>query len=123
MNWALERPSLIVAKPSRRWWLALAAAVIIGATGGWAISHFRQSPANALVLRFHVEPPDGVKFVFGTNVGGIALSPDGRSAAFVGSGNGKSGLWVRSLQDMNARLLPGTEGASYPFWAPDALHC
>ena len=120
MNWALERPSLIVAKPSRRWWVALAAAIIIGATGGWAISHFRQSPANALVLRFHVEPPDGVKFVFGTNVGGIALSPDGRSAAFVGSGSGKSGLWVRSLEDMTARLFAGTEGASYPFWSPDS---
>jgi Tol biopolymer transport system component/predicted Ser/Thr protein kinase len=120
MNWALEQlPSPIVAKPIRRLWIT-AAAVIIGATGGWAISHFRQSPANALVLRFYVEPPDGVKFVFGTNVGGIALSPDGRFAAFVGSGNGKSGLWVRSLEDMTARLFAGTEGASYPFWSPDS---
>ena len=28
-------------------------------------------------------------------------------------------LWVRSLDAVQNRALPGTEGASFPFWAPD----
>ena len=29
-------------------------------------------------------------------------------------------LWVRSLDATENRVLPGTEGASFPFWSPDA---
>jgi len=32
---------------------------------------------------------------------------------------GKNGLWVQPLDRTTARLLPGAEGASYPFWSPD----
>ncbi len=28
-------------------------------------------------------------------------------------------LWVRALDQVIARVLPGTDGAAYPFWAPD----
>ena len=28
-------------------------------------------------------------------------------------------LWVRALDSVESRVLPGTEGASYPFWSPD----
>src|SRR5215472_6611361 len=37
--WALE-PVASTAKPSRRWWIASAAAVTLAAAGGWAVSHF-----------------------------------------------------------------------------------
>ena len=53
------------------------------------------------------------------NIGGIALSPDGRTAAYVASGQGKTGLWVHPLDGTTARLIAGTEGAAYPFWSPD----
>jgi hypothetical protein len=78
------------------------------------VSHFRQVPADERVLRLQIDPPEGGRFTIGNNVGGIALSPDGRTAAFVASANGKNGLWVRPLDSMAARLLPGTEGAAYP---------
>jgi eukaryotic-like serine/threonine-protein kinase len=29
-------------------------------------------------------------------------------------------LWVRSLDSLEAKLLAGTENASYPFWSPDS---
>lgn len=29
-------------------------------------------------------------------------------------------LWVRALEDIDARVLPGTEGAQEPFWSPDS---
>ena len=50
----------------------------------------------------------------------LALSPDGRQLAFVATTEGQSRLWVRLLDDTDARALAGTEGASFPFWAPDA---
>ena len=86
---------------------------------GWAMSHFRQPPADDRVVRLQIDPPEGSRFTFGNSIGGIALSPDGRTAAFVASGNGKTGLWVRPLDGTTARLIPGTEGAAYPFWSPD----
>ena len=58
--------------------------------------------------------------MYGIDSGGIALSPDGRTAAYVASATGKTALWVRPLDAPSARLLPGTEGAYYPFWSPDS---
>ena len=29
-------------------------------------------------------------------------------------------LWVRQLDSLAAQMLPGTEGANYPFWSPDS---
>ncbi len=53
-------------------------------------------------------------------IGGSALSPDGRTTAFVATANGVTALWLRPLDGTVARLIPGTEGAAYPFWSPDS---
>jgi len=50
----------------------------------------------------------------------FALSPDGRQIVFVAAGDGAARLWLRSLGDTTAQPLAGTEGATYPFWAPDS---
>ena len=50
----------------------------------------------------------------------FALSPDGRQIVFVASGDGVSRLWLRSLATTTAQPLAGTEGATFPFWAPDS---
>ena len=38
--------------------------------------------------------------------------------AFVATTEGKEELWVRDLDSLAARALPGTAGAEYPFWSP-----
>lgn len=49
------------------------------------------------------------------------VSPDGRHIAFtLRHPDGRGELWVRSLDSVEARLLPGTEGAYVPFWSPDS---
>ena len=49
------------------------------------------------------------------------LSPDGSSIAFATTGtDGKTGLWVRPTNTLEAHALPGTEGAIFPFWSPDS---
>ena len=44
------------------------------------------------------------------------ISPDGTRIAYVAGGS----LWVRSLDDLEAIRLAGTEGASSQFWSPDS---
>ncbi len=50
----------------------------------------------------------------------FAISPDGRSLAFVADHDGQPALWVRPLDTANAHALPGTEGARRPFWSSDS---
>ena len=121
LHWALEHPPApAAAKPGRRWWIAAATLVIGVLLGGWGVSRFRRPPAEARPYRLQIDPPEGSRFAFGAGVGGIALSPDGRTAAFVASSSGKSGLWVRPLDGAAARLIAGTEGAACPFWSPNS---
>ena len=49
----------------------------------------------------------------------IALSPDGRRLAFVARQGDRQRLYVRALDEDEARPLPGTEGADNPFFSPD----
>ena len=49
----------------------------------------------------------------------MALSSDGTALAFVAAQGRVPVLWVRALDAIENRALPGTEGASLPFWSPD----
>ncbi|MBV9771235.1 MAG: PD40 domain-containing protein, partial [Bryobacterales bacterium] len=51
---------------------------------------------------------------------GIALSPDGQTAAYVATIGERNGLWIRTLDGTIVRPLFGTEGAYSPFWSPDS---
>ena len=49
-----------------------------------------------------------------------ALSADGRRLAYVGEApNGQSQLWIKDLEALEARPLPGTVGAVAPTFSPD----
>jgi Tol biopolymer transport system component len=50
------------------------------------------------------------------------ISPDGRRIVMSVSiaGQASASLWLRDLDSLAGRVLPGTSGASYPFWSPDS---
>ncbi|MGD8377764.1 MAG: hypothetical protein PVF68_16650, partial [Acidobacteriota bacterium] len=49
-----------------------------------------------------------------------AVSPDGRTLAFgMRELDGRNRIWVRGLDEFQARPLDGTDGGSRPFWSPD----
>jgi eukaryotic-like serine/threonine-protein kinase len=52
----------------------------------------------------------------------IALSPDGRTLAMVAywDQTSKYVLWTHPVGGRGATPVPGTEGASHPFWSPDS---
>ncbi|MBI4906627.1 MAG: serine/threonine-protein kinase [Acidobacteria bacterium] len=104
-------------KGVERWWMAVAAVMTVAAAG-LAIVHFRETLPSPQPVRFHVPPPENSTF----SRYGMVLSPDGRNLAFIAAGGGGlSMLWLRPLDSLTARALPGTEGANFsPFWSPDS---
>jgi Tol biopolymer transport system component/predicted Ser/Thr protein kinase len=122
LEWAMEPQAASAPRTSRRWqWIAATTLLGIGALSGWAVARFRPPMANDRVLRLDISPPEGGRFVaLGNTSGGSALSPDGRMVALVTAIHGKTGLWVRVLDETTVRLLSGTEGAADPFWSPDS---
>ena len=51
----------------------------------------------------------------------MSISPDGSKVAYPAmTSNGNFGLWVRALNSLDAKLLPGTEGAFASDWSPDS---
>jgi eukaryotic-like serine/threonine-protein kinase len=81
----------------------------------------RPRPPEAAV-RFAVQPPADAFFNSDTaRPAPPALSPDSRLLVFgARDPAGRSLLWVRPLDALEARPLPGTENATYPFWSPDS---
>jgi serine/threonine protein kinase len=96
-------------------WVVATLALATGAA--LAFVHFGEAPPTRQRTQFLVSPPAKQSFT------SFALSPDGRYLAF---GTGVSGtsfrdqntVWLRTLDSIDARLLPGTEGAAL---APDQL--
>lgn len=49
----------------------------------------------------------------------IAISPDGRTIAYSGLRDGRSQIFIRSLEDLEPRVVAGTIGGGSPFFSPD----
>jgi serine/threonine protein kinase len=114
-------PDLVSAAPATRslgpWRLWGAVVLLALIAAGSTSLYLHQKPSPSPVVRFEIPAPEKT-----TLSGLFALSPDGRKLAFVGIGeDGQRRVWVRSLDTLEARPLPGTEGVSYnPFWSPDS---
>jgi Tol biopolymer transport system component len=101
---------------------ALLLGVGAGALAAWSIATWlardeEPGPAVRAPVRFAVELPSGVHAA----PLGAAVSADGRSIAFVGERPAESvaGIWIRSIDEVEPRFVPGTRGGQAPFWSPD----
>jgi eukaryotic-like serine/threonine-protein kinase len=124
---ALAAPASVVAAPvmtrpalrGRGPWVFAAIMTVIAliSLATAALGVFRRPPPEMSELRLQVNTPST------PSPTSIALSPDGKHLAFVAArqeGSQSSELWVRDLDSIAARYLPGTEGASFPFWSADS---
>jgi len=68
----------------------------------------------AAVLRMNVDLPPGVNLS-----PTLALSPDGSKLVVVGQREGKTQLYLRSVDQEETRPIEGTAGAQGPFFSPD----
>jgi len=104
--------------PTRRAWLFPSiAGVGIIAIAGLAWTLWPKAQPAARVTRFEVALPEGVEINPSSFY--VRVSPDGSKLAFTASGE-KGGIWVRDLEAVQARLLPGTASALSPFWSADS---
>jgi eukaryotic-like serine/threonine-protein kinase len=100
--------------------LVTASLVVLAVAATTAILRLRPaSEPSREVTRFIVTPPSGSIIPFGEQRTRLALSPNGRTLAFVAFNQGQLQIWVQPLDSLVARPLPGTEGAVSPFWSPD----
>ena len=95
--------------------LAWAAMVIVAATAAAAGTMALRKPPVLPEVRFDVPFPTAMAADFAQ----LALSPDGQQLLAAPAVANPMPLWLRPLSSTSGRTLPGTEGASFPFWSPD----
>jgi Tol biopolymer transport system component len=101
-----------VAKRSRARLAGIAALAVIGSLAVLAgLLWARPRAAATTPMQFEVTTPP-------TDDPAIALSPDGRWLAFVANENRRPKLWLRPIDKVESKALPGTDGARLPFWSP-----
>ena len=79
----------------------------------WSLTRTPEPPERP-VLRTILPLPDG-ESLLGTDV---AISPDGRYLAYVAN-EGSPRLYLRRVDDLDARPIEGSEGAATPFFSDD----
>ncbi len=102
-------------------WLAVTT-VLLAAAVGLSIVLTRLAATPAPLIRTFVPPPKDMTFIPNGDLAGPAvISPDGRTLAFTAMGSdARRSIWVRPLNVTEARELPGTEDAMFPFWSGDS---
>ena len=94
-------------------WMILAAGVLAIAAAVAVVFLSRPEKPRAERLEFSITLQEEASH--------LALSADGRMLAFVSPDQTSSAnmLSVQRIGSAKVTVLPGTEGASYPFWSPD----
>jgi len=103
----------------RRTILVSLAALLLGAlVAGLAIWNLKPSPPQP-ITRTVINLPPGQQLAGLENGPAVALSPDGMQFAYVAVQGGARQLYLRAMDSMEAKPIPGTEGAVEPFFSPD----
>jgi len=97
--------------------IAATAVLVGGIIGAVAWGELRPSAVDRSlrVTRAIIPLPAGA-----LDPGPIALSPDGTRLAYVAARGDVSQIYVQSLDQLEAKPIAGTEGASLPFFSPDS---
>jgi serine/threonine protein kinase/Tol biopolymer transport system component len=123
---ASVRPAARIAAtvPRRPGWWAIAAVATLGvlaAVGVWLWAS-RSPGTPAAVTRLAANLGNEI---LATDLPGLnrvlAISPDGSTLAYIAVEAGTRRLYLRPISSFASRAVPGTEGASAPFFSPDGV--
>src|SRR5262249_41081983 len=100
----------------------LAASIVAAAIGAWMLKP--APPVDRAVTKFILEVQPAEPFTGSPSSArpsrtAIALSPDGRTIVFSGVRGTVTQLFKRRLDEAEATVMAGTEGARGPFFSPD----
>jgi eukaryotic-like serine/threonine-protein kinase len=108
--------AVVPARSSFLGWLAAALAlVVIASAATWFVA---RRPTPSARMQFSLAIPDEM------SVSHMALSSDGTMLVFVSMEESSAVpmLFVQRVGFPKVTLLPGAQGASYPFWSPDGAY-
>jgi serine/threonine protein kinase len=105
-------------------WGQVAVWILVGMAAGWLVSSAlrqdRKPATTETPFRFAVHHP-GNSILVTEDVHAVAISHDGNTVAFVADypEQGGSGIYLKTRDDAQPRILAGAEGARNPFFSPD----
>jgi serine/threonine-protein kinase len=115
-----ESPTAIV--PAESGWrhaivlgLVAAVACVVGGLAVWNLKPSALQPVTRTVINL----PPGQQLAGLDNGPSVAISPDGTHLAYVARQGGAQQLYLRAMDSLEAKAIPGTEGATNPFFSPD----
>jgi serine/threonine-protein kinase len=128
LQWIAEGGSPVALEPTgtgkgirARWRGALlwgVVSLLLAAITGLTSWNLKPTPPRP-VTRTVINLPPGQRLA-GLEYGpAVALSPDGTLLAYVANQGGAQQLYLRAMDSLEARPIPGTEGAVNPFFSPD----
>jgi eukaryotic-like serine/threonine-protein kinase len=108
-------PSVARRRRHREWlpWIVAGGLALATLAAGWWLHTAPVQP----VMRTSLELPADSQV--GARDGSLAFSPDGRRLAITITQSNASSICLRSMDNVTAQLLSGTDGATYPTWSPD----
>jgi len=115
-------PAVALRRKSRErlaWAIAVIALLLAGAG---ALLWVRSTAVRPVPLHASITEPPQVRFrLIANDAATLTISPDGTTVTFLAQdATGRRQLWLRRLDEADARPLSGTEEASNPFWSPDS---
>jgi serine/threonine-protein kinase len=116
-------PSLaVLGRPTKRRWLwvtaGIAALLLAGGVAGWVLKPLPE-PAAKPVTRFTITLPSGQQLAELAQPA-LVLSADGSQLAYIATTQSSfRQIYLRKIDNTEAKPIPGTEGAIYAFFSPD----
>ncbi|HET7694672.1 MAG TPA: LpqB family beta-propeller domain-containing protein [Vicinamibacterales bacterium] len=110
-------------KPSIAWqllpWSIAILCAAAAAAALWRLTAGHPVPEPPPIARFELRPADGTSF--DTRAPALAVSADGATLAWAACADDGAGcaVYVRRVDRLDPARLPGTDGASAPFFSPD----
>jgi len=129
LNWIAEGGSqsglstpLVTGQKHRERVAWILAALALGAAALLATMQFQTKAKPEHLVRSLIATEEGTfPILTGDFAGPAVLSPDGNFLTFVPAREqGGVFVWVRPRNAQHSRPLPGTEGATFPFWSADS---
>src|SRR5205085_1752567 len=97
-------------------WVVTAAVCVAAGFALWSRPGAVATPRNTARAVLPLAAKSNIVMGRGSSV---VLAPDGRKLAYVATAGGTPQLYLRNLDQLESTPLPGTEGATNPFFSPD----
>jgi hypothetical protein len=118
---AMTEPSAAAKGIGLRWQGALLwglSFLLLAVVTGLAIWNLKPTPPRP-VSRFTITLPPEQQLAGLENGPAVALSPDGTQLAYAARQGATQQLYLRAMDGLEAKPIPGTEGVVNPFFSPD----